>query len=84
MVSSPHNRQGSVFRYNFDRKIRGQGYKYSKLLSDLPTILNADSKEVQVAKLTHTDWLYAATHTHLGTVPKRVVITDPRWYIDRI
>jgi nucleoside phosphorylase len=41
VVSSPHNGQGSVFQYDFGKEIQGQGYKYTRLLNEPPTVLNA-------------------------------------------
>jgi nucleoside phosphorylase len=41
VVGSPHNGQGSVFQYDFGKEIQGQGYKYTRLLNEPPTVLNA-------------------------------------------
>jgi len=41
VVSSPHNGQGSVFQYDFGKEIQGQGYKYTRLLNEPPSVLNA-------------------------------------------
>jgi nucleoside phosphorylase len=41
VVSCPHNGQGSVFQYDFGKEMQDQGYKYTRLLNEPPTILNA-------------------------------------------
>ena len=40
VVSSPHNGQGGVFQYDFGKEIQGQGYEYTRLLNEPPTVLN--------------------------------------------